>query len=283
MKVKKSTIVFFALAAFFFIGIFFYTESESPDWSDATYVKDAKVNPENEGKLIAISGKVKVMENAKDEVVGVSFNSPKVRRSVDEVIWDTGTQKWRLKQVNKGKSDDGYETDIIAGRISIGEFELDKKVTARVNFLESDVEPGDFSDKDIAHMDSEGYLIRHDTKAWYSTGGLVTVDMENIGEAAYLLHPSWDGSYIVGWKMWEPKGDEEFTVVGVQNGSNLTYTTLNAAVSADKFMDEEAFNERAEGYNQIDTKYIAAAFAVIFALLGVRSLFKNRKRNKRIN
>ena len=63
MKIRKSTIVWFLLAEFFCYGTFAsleYGENEDGTkklrWEDAVYADNAAVFPENEGKLVVVSG-----------------------------------------------------------------------------------------------------------------------------------------------------------------------------------------------------------------------------------
>lgn len=262
MKIKKSTIVWFVLAIVFIAGIFMYTEGEGPEWSDATYVKDAKVDPENEGKLVAISGYPVVLENAKDDLIGVSFDSPLVRRYVDKLTWDRINEEWKEKAVKAGTSDDGYENGILTGLISIGEFEIDPELMTRLSVLNREVKEDDFSAEDIAHMNDTGYISNETTTLYYRTSAVLFKE-----------------TYQVRWKMWEPKEDQGLTVVGVQKGNTLTYEPLNASCSEDKFMDEEAFNERTGG-SSVNPRYISAIMALIFILLGVRSMRKAGKKKE---
>ncbi|MGN0276916.1 MAG: hypothetical protein ACI4CZ_06960 [Hominisplanchenecus sp.] len=103
MKIKKSTIVWFVLAVL--VAVSQIVSVENPDevsWSDAVFIEDAKVLPENEGKLVAVSGKPVMLEPAADEQIGISFASPRVYRSAYALkyspllkSWDTGyTSDW---------------------------------------------------------------------------------------------------------------------------------------------------------------------------------------------
>lgn len=256
MKIKVRTIVWFAAAALCLGCIFADTEGESLDWGDATYVKDARVDPKNEGKLVAISGYPEVVENAKDDLIGVSFPSPKVRRYVEEWRWDASHEEWTLDPVYEGKSDDGYENEILVGTVSIGDFLLDEELVSRLSVLERTVMEGDFSDEDLARMESTGSFIRESTCFYYDTG-----------------------SVRVHWNMWEPDTDDGVTVIGVQKGSTLTYQTLNAVSSVDRIMDEAEFHEEADG-SPVNMKYAFGVLALLFVLLGIRSLLKSKRAGK---
>ena len=67
-------------------------ESSYPGWKDATYVENAKVLPENEGKLVAIYGHPVVLENAVDNLVEVTFLSAIVHRHAERVRKNTNQQ-----------------------------------------------------------------------------------------------------------------------------------------------------------------------------------------------
>lgn len=71
--------------------------SDEKIWADATYVKDAKVLPENEGKFVAVSGTPRMLEPVVDENVGVTLQSPKGYRLVETIEWDNSANEWRTK------------------------------------------------------------------------------------------------------------------------------------------------------------------------------------------
>ena len=134
----------------------------------------------------------------------------------------------------------------------------------------------DFSDVDIAHMESTGALINEDINFYYSTGPTVK---RKLDKKTYMRHRDWNGKFLVPWDMWDPSKDDGVTVVGVQKGNKLTYQVLNTVSSVDKIMDKAEFNKKASG-SPIDTKYGYGVLAVVFAFLGIRSLSKSRVSEK---
>ena len=65
MKIRKSTIVWFVLSVLLAASQAVEIDnSDGVTWADATYVKDAKVLPENEGKLVVVSGHPEMLESA---------------------------------------------------------------------------------------------------------------------------------------------------------------------------------------------------------------------------
>ena len=278
MKIKKSTIVWFALAVLF-LGCFFFVKDydkgeHSPNWWDATYVEDAKVLPENEGKLVGISGYPEMVEPVEDTIMGVSFQSPKVTRMVEQLDWNG--EEWVWKSIEPGKSENGMEEATLAGRIKVGEFELDEDLIKTLSVMTRDVMKTDLSEEDIASLEERGDLIEG-TQLWFS--GIPDYRIDNLSETDYKLHSEWVGAYKIRWTMWEPGTGDGVTVVGIQKGHTLTYCDLDAVHSVGEYMDEETFKKKGEpiGAN-CTTTYAYIVFAILFIVLGIRSLFKQKKK-----
>ena len=120
MKIRKSTVVWFVLALILVASQVVEIDSDGMTWADAIYVKDAKILPENEGKLVVISGYPEILEAVIDENIGVSFPSPKVYRSVEALTYNSTFKDWTVKAVNEGQSKDGLETGTLTGRVAFG-------------------------------------------------------------------------------------------------------------------------------------------------------------------
>ena len=87
----------------------------------------------------------------------------------------------------------------------------------------------------------------------------------------------WDGSHAVCWKIWEPKLEEGITVVGIQKGDTLTYCQIDDTLSVKhKIMDKDEFEADGTSETSPSTIIIFAVLAAFFAVMGVRSLLKNK-------
>lgn len=282
MKIRKSTIVWFVLAALMaasqFGGI---DDTDKLTWADAVYVKDAKVLPENEGKLVAVSGHPKMLEAAVDENVGVTFHSPRVHRSVEVLKYDSVFGDWTVKSVYEGGSKDGFEGGVLYGRVGVGDFELDKELIKRGSFGGTDVNRDDFTDEAIAHMESTGSLIKSGGMFCYTeckdmSGDGIWDSPEDYDRYTYIWHKDWDGCRKVFWKMWEIQPDDEVTIVGIQKGNTLTYCDeLADGVSKNRIVGEDEL--KSEPANPILVKVMGFIMALLFGFLGVRSMRKKKK------
>lgn len=273
MKIRKSTVVWSILALLLLVTVFYDIDeaSDYPTWKDATYVKDGKVLPENEGKLVAVSGRPVPIENAYDEITGVEFPSPKVYRYVDRIRVNSAREgEWI--PVYPGKSSDGIEEGYILGRIGIGDFEIDKDLITRTSTFSRDMVKKDFSDEIIAKLEETGYVDNYEGTVYYSTipcfSGVTGINK--------VLYPDWENAYRMRWKMWEPDEDDEVTVVGIQKGNTLTYCELNTTSSEMKYMDEEDFREKIK-VDETDYSAASAVLAAVCLIMAIRSLFKKKK------
>lgn len=288
MKIRKRTILWFVLAVLVIAAMFAGNDGTDSDtdkltWTDAVYVKDAKVLPENEGKLVAVPGHPEMLETAGDEIVGVSFQSPRVHRAVEALKYSSTFRDWTVKIVSEGTSKDGFEGDILYGRAAIGDFELDEELIKRGAFYDRTVEKDDFTSEDIAHMESTGSLIKSGGAFCYTDGEDMYTDgiwdnPDEYDHFDYALHKDWNGSHLVRWSMWEIKPDDEVTVVGIQKGNMLTYCEeLSGAVSKDRIVSEEELKSESDPANPVLVKVMELALALLFVLLGVRSMRTKKK------
>lgn len=53
---------------------------------NAPYITDGKINPDHEGKVVIVAGKLKTEEPAADEELGISFDSPILKRNVHVMV-----------------------------------------------------------------------------------------------------------------------------------------------------------------------------------------------------
>lgn len=283
MKIRKSTIVWFVLAVLLVASQVIEIEDyDGMTWADAIYVKDAKILPENEGKLVAVSGHPEMLEAVVDENIGVSFPSPKVYRSVEVLIYNSTFKDWTVKAVNEGKSEDGFETGTLTGRVAIGEFELDQEVIKRI-IGGKDVDKEDFSAEDIAHMEETGSFIKSGGRFCYTdrkdenifSNSEIWAHPEDYDGDFYRWNKDLDGSRKVWWTMWDIAPDDELTVVGIQKGNTLTYCDkVTGGISKDCIVSEDEMTDSA---NPKHVKFFTYALALLFVILGIRSVQKKKK------
>lgn len=290
-KVKIRTVLFFMLAVVTVISIFKPADDEESlyqyTWADAVYVKDGKVLPENEGKLVAVAGSPEMIEGAYDKEIGVHFPSPSVYRVVYIIKYsfmnDMGEDNsgYYTRRTYEGSSEDGLESKTLVGRVGIGEFELDEMLTKELGVVRKDVTFSTFSEEDADHM------LEHWNESSYGGRFCITettsyLDLDNIEKETSYDPNDYEGDRFVWWSMWVPSPEDKFTVVGIQKGNKLTYCEdLKGSSSKEKIVTEEKMKKKEEPANPVLVKIMGIGFAVLFAWLGVRSMSEHEKKSRK--
>lgn len=114
---------------------------------NAPYITDGKINPAYEGKVVIVAGKLKTEKPAVDEELGISFDSPIIRRNV-HVMVEKGSGsniKRNWESTSASNIPQKYKRDpppviTFYGVVKAGDFVLDKtlleKFAAGVNVKE---------------------------------------------------------------------------------------------------------------------------------------------------
>ena len=224
------------------IGLFtaflgFKAMSQAPEavekLEEAVYVADAKVYPENEGKVVIVPGKLNVISNAIDKETGLELPTIKATR-----------QKWSAVSV---KSDSvGYDwswtsdgmSQTICGEATVGEFKL---YEGMLNGLPVSVEYDDFSSSQLRTAglrDYAGYIVTDGVYIDDNTGGYTRYKDEYEGAVRYK------------YKIMPMDGELEYTFVGIQkNGAFVRDDSLGMIASTEGILDYDAVLAKNESNN----------------------------------
>ena len=254
------------------------------NWWDAVYPEDPVVDPANEGKLVAVSGKLVPYETAEDPVFGLHFSSNIVNRYVERLSYDNGTKKFTWKTVNDGGSTDGLERARLGGKMGIGDFIIDNTILAYNGGLTRDVTMDDIDPSEAEKLEEIGYFIKS-TQLWYSDiPSFDNLDREtsHLSERKWLKQRKYDGGFRVRWDMWASM-EPELTVVGIQQGNMIILCNdLDDVHSRDGYMTYEQFREAGRPISEATpaTKIMEIAFGILFVLLAVRSVMPKKQKNE---
>ena len=212
------------------IGLFtaflgFKAMSQAPEAAarlkDAVYVADAKVYPENEGKIVIVPGKLNVISNAVDKETGLELPTIKASR-----------QKWRAVSV---KADGvGYDwswtgdgiSQNICGEVTVGEFKLYEGL---LNGMPTSLEYDDFSSSQLKKaglMDYYAYVV---------TDGVYISDDKG-GHTRYK--DEYEGAVRYKYRIMPMDGELEYTFVGIQkNGALVRDDSLGLIASTEGILN----------------------------------------------
>lgn len=179
---------------------------------NAPYITDGKISPAYEGKVVIVAGKLKTEKPAVDEELGVSFDSPVVKRNV-YVMVEKGRgsnikRNWEsISASNIAQKYKSAPPPVITfyGVVKAGDFVLDKtlleKFAAGVN-VKGLPQQASYKKTPLYHETESGihYLTNREPN---------------------LIFPHLDGDYRISYTKSSLEENQEKTLVGVQKGNRL--------------------------------------------------------------
>lgn len=212
----------------------------------AATIKDGRVIPENEGKLVVVSGTLKPAEQLQDPITGVKLPGVTAKRTVwtykqdtnsdDEQVWD-----WRpentdySEKANFGINAEILTSTMLAAPTLLGEFKVESKLLIplirNTEFTQYDEESLNAGwkvlsgGKESRYCVSKEHYLPKKTTGMYSTTGY--------------------GSQKISYGIVSPDDPLEYTILGVQKGDTLiksedvdSVTTFKGLMTAEEFADE---------------------------------------------
>lgn len=212
----------------------------------AQTIGDGKILPENEGKLVVVSGTLKPAEQLQDPITGVKLPGVTAKRTVwtykqdtgsgDEKVWDWHPENRDYSEkANFGINAEILTTTMLAAPTLLGEFKVEGKLLnpliRNTEFTQYDEESLNAGWKVLSGgkesrscVSKEHYLPKK-TKGMYSTTGY--------------------GSQKISYGIVSPDDPLEYTIVGVQKGDTLiksedvdSVTTVKGIMTAEEFAEE---------------------------------------------
>ena len=136
MKITKGKIILLIIVAYFVIFAIINVNKEKDVnqfiLDNVVYVKDGKVDPNNDGKLVLVSGKIESDNYVTFMELDEKFKSIKAKRIVEDYIKnDDGDYEWTERNEPLSDANGDYLKSLICdekvSNVRIGEFELDEK------------------------------------------------------------------------------------------------------------------------------------------------------------
>ncbi len=212
----------------------------------AATIKDGKVIPENEGKLVVVSGTLKPAEQLQDPITGVKLPGVTAKRTVwtykqdtgsgDEKVWDWHPENTDYSEkANFGINAEILTSTMLAAPTLLGEFKVESKLlnplmrnTEFTQYDEQSLKDGWnvlSGGKESRYCVSKEHWLPKKTTGMYSTTGY--------------------GSQKISYGIVSPDDPLEYTIVGVQKGDTLIeaedvdgVTTINGIMTAEEFAEE---------------------------------------------
>lgn len=236
----------------------------------AVTVEDGKISPENEGKLVLVSGTLKAVDQLCDPLTGVKLPGVIADRIVwcyeksstnsdGDTIWDW---KRRLPYHNE---EDNYginapiltSTKLIAPT-QLGEFKVENKLLMPL------VTSTDFEDYNEADLKSGWHLLSGGKESKYCISKSSYLPIKFTG--GYLN--SDEGKEKVGYNILFTDNTLEYTIIGIQKGDTLTIAENIGPLAYEGILTIEEFSEKNSG-GRIGGSIFTLVFGILFLAAGL--------------
>ena len=212
----------------------------------AATIKDGKVIPENEGKLVVVSGTLKPAEQLQDPITGVKLPGVTAKRTVWTYEWDTNSddeQVWDWKpeitdyseKANFGINAEILTTTMLAAPTLLGEFKVESKL------LNPLMRTTEFTQYDEESLNAGWKVLSGGKESRYCVSKENWLPKKSTG----MYSSTGYGSQKISYGIVSPDDPLEYTIVGVQKGDTLiksedvdSVTTVKGIMTAEEFAEE---------------------------------------------
>ena len=212
----------------------------------AATIKDGKLTPENEGKLVVVSGTLKPAEQLQDPITGVKLPGVTAKRTVwtyerdtnsdDEQVWDwkPGITDYSEK-ANFGINAEILTTTMLAAPTLLGEFKVEGKL------LNPLIRNTEFTQYDEQSLNAGWKVLSGGKESRYCVSKENWLPKKSTG----MYSTTGYGSQKISYGIVSPDDPLEYTILGVQKGDTLiksedvdSITTFKGIMTADEFADK---------------------------------------------
>lgn len=212
----------------------------------AATIKDGKLTPENEGKLVVVSGTLKPAEQLQDPITGVKLPGVTAKRTVwtykqnagsgDEKVWDWQPENTDYSEkANFGINAEILTTTMLAAPTLLGEFKVEGKL------LNPLIRNTEFTQYDKESLNAGWNVLSGGKESRYCVSKENWLPKKSTGTYSTTGY----GSQKVSYGIVSPDDPLEYTIVGVQKEGNLVeaddidaVTTVKGIMTAEEFAEE---------------------------------------------
>ncbi len=212
----------------------------------AATIKDGRVTPENEGKLVVVSGTLKPAEQLQDPITGVKLPGVTAKRTVwtykqdtgsgDEKVWDWKPENTDYSEkANFGINAEILTTTMLAAPTLLGEFKVESKL------LNPLIRNTEFKQYDEKSLNAGWKVLSGGRESIYCVSKENWLPKKSTGTYSTTGY----GAQKISYGIVSPDDPLEYTIVGVQKGDTLiksenvdSVTTFKGLMTAEEFAEE---------------------------------------------
>lgn len=236
----------------------------------AATIKDGKLTPENEGKLVVVSGTLKPAEQLQDPITGVKLPGVTAKRTVwtyerdtnsdDEQVWDWKPENTDYSEkANFGINAEILTTTMLAAPTLLGEFKLESKL------LNPLIRNTEFTQYDKESLKDGWNVLSGGKESRYCVSKEHWLPKKSTG----MYSTTGYGAQKISYGIVSPDDPLEYTIIGVQKGDTLiksedvdSVTTVKGIMTAEEFAEENKKGVRGGSIFGIIT-------GILLAIIGV--------------
>ena len=212
----------------------------------AATIEDGKVIPENEGKLVVVSGTLKPAEQLQDPITGVKLPGVTAKRTVwtykqdtnsdDETVWDWKPENTDYSEkANFGINAEILTTTMLAAPTLLGEFKVESKL------LNPLIRNTEFKQYDEKSLNAGWKVLSGGRESRYCVSKENWLPKKSTG----MYSTTGYGAQKISYGIVSPDDPLEYTIIGVQKGDTLiksedvdSVTTIKGIMTAQEFAEE---------------------------------------------
>ena len=212
----------------------------------AATIEDGKVTPENEGKLVVVSGTLKPAEQLQDPITGVKLPGVTAKRTVwtykqdtnsdDETVWDWKPENTDYSEkANFGINAEILTTTMLAAPTLLGEFKVESKL------LNPLIRNTEFKQYDEKSLNAGWKVLSGGKESRYCVSKENWLPKKSTG----MYSTTGYGAQKISYGIVSPDDPLEYTIIGVQKGDTLiksedvdSVTTFKGIMTAEEFADK---------------------------------------------
>lgn len=251
---------------------------------DAVYIEDGRVLPENEGKLVVVSGKLESETPLVDSLTGMEFSYPCVTRRVDvyeksvrdgEITWNWDAVDFDYSKEGGGINTPSLVSTTLVAPTKIGEFNIADSFIVTLS-------------RPIYHEDYDEYADILAEKGWNLFGG--GEDTVYLSKSERLpvkikkpdtkanrdMYGDLEGITRISYQTVAPNNPLIYTFVGIQQGNDLVESNIDITTS---YRDVKTLEEIASSNksSSIRALIFTAAIGILLLFFGIKSLVASLK------
>ena len=212
----------------------------------AATIKDGRILPENEGKLVVVSGTLKPAEQLQDPITGVKLPGVTAKRTVwtykqdtnsdDEQVWDWKPENTDYSEkANFGINAEILTTTVLAAPTVLGEFKVESKL------LNPLIRNTEFKQYDEKSLNAGWKVLSGGKESRYCVSKEHWLPKKSTG----MYSTTGYGAQKISYGIVSPDDPLEYTIIGIQKGDTLiksedvgSVTTFKGIMTAEEFAEE---------------------------------------------